>query len=226
MNQKCVGCDTPIPNGGIKCPMCGAQVQGVAGNKKIIITQCSDCGEALENDNGFCGKCGVLQINKSSVIVPFSQPSKPKSLGKFKYLLYGVGLLILFLAFAPENRTNAVIEAWRRVTSDDGQACLDYTREKVKNPSSIRLIEWNEKSGILKYKATNSYGAYVEDTQKCYISGAFGGVVDKELTESSIQAEENLKATQKLVQEIKVRNLEKKLQQMNHPASSYGVSRQ
>lgn len=86
---------------------------------------------------------------------------------------------ILFFSFAPEPRTNAVVESWRRLKHDHGQLCLDYTREKLKDPGSIRLIKWHEDSKrikttnsyvVLTYKATNSYGAYVEGSSICYVN--------------------------------------------------------
>jgi hypothetical protein len=81
----------------------------------------------------------------------------------------------MFFSFAPEPRTNIVIESLRRLKQDHGQLCLDYTREKLKDPGSIRMIEWHDDKNeygsfiYLKYKASNSYGAYVEGTQKCYV---------------------------------------------------------
>lgn len=110
---------------------------------------------------------------------------------KMKIIAFCLGIpflfAIAFFSFAPEPRTNAVIESYRRVTRNPGQGCLDYTRKKLKDPSSIRLIDWHEEKKndvvgavILNYKATNDYGGYVKGTQKCTL---INGVVNELSTE-------------------------------------------
>lgn len=108
---------------------------------------------------------------------------------------------LIFFSFAPEPRTNAVKEWGRRISNDSGQGCVDYTRKKLKDSSSIRLIEWhkiNDSEVILKYKATNSYGAYVEGTQKCIVD-------DKGVNEAVTQSEEHLDDLKRQVAEINER---------------------
>lgn len=76
-----------------------------------------------------------------------------------------------FFMFAPEDRINYAKETWRRIQKDDAQLCLDVARKELKDPESARLIslekitfkEDKSRAGtyLLKYKAKNSYGAYV-----------------------------------------------------------------
>lgn len=89
MHKKCVGCDTPIPSGAIKCPMCGAPVQAnhpikfqsledkqksdfkeiqlnVKGDYMAEnIKFCTDCGNQLNIKAELCPKCGVRQRIKN-----------------------------------------------------------------------------------------------------------------------------------------------------------------
>ena len=118
-----------------------------------------------------------------------------------KKLLIAIGCIglfaVLFFAFAPEPRTNAVIESGRRLINSPGQGCVDYTRKKLKDPSSIRLVEWhkiNDNEILLKFKATNTYGAYLEGTQKCTVDS--NGV-----NEASTQAQEVLDGLDKQIAE-------------------------
>lgn len=92
-------------------------------------------------------------------------------------------MVIAFFMFAPEDRTNAVKEAWRRTQKDKAQACLDDLRKTLKDPDSARIVsfglvkEKSEAGGeisyyLLKYKAKNSFGAYSQDEQGYDCSGA------------------------------------------------------
>lgn len=91
-----------------------------------------------------------------------------------KVLVTLLSLLLVvgsFFMFAPEDRINYAKEAWRRIQKDDAQLCLDIARKELKDPESARLIslekvtykEDKSRAGtyLLRYKAKNSYGAYV-----------------------------------------------------------------
>lgn len=78
-------------------------------------------------------------------------------------------LVLLFFMFAPEDRINSVSETYRRITNDPSQRCLDLVRPTLKNPDSARIVRHSieDKCVIVRYKATNSYGAYVEGSTVC-----------------------------------------------------------
>jgi|GEM_PF-3373596 len=92
-------------------------------------------------------------------------------------------MVIAFFMFAPEDRTNAAKEAWRRIQKDKAQACLDDLRKTLKDPDSARIVsfglvkEKSEAGGeisyyLLKYKAKNSFGAYGQAEQGYDCSGS------------------------------------------------------
>lgn len=91
-----------------------------------------------------------------------------------KVLITLLSLLLVvgsFFMFAPEDRINYAKETWRRIQKNDAQLCLDIARKELKDPESARLISLEkvtykeDKSRVgtylLRYKAKNSYGAYV-----------------------------------------------------------------
>lgn len=89
-----------------------------------------------------------------------------------------IGLIVLFFMFAPEDRTNGAKESWRRLTNDSGQAALDYIRKGLNDPDSARIIsyKWQDGSRLsVTYKAKNSYGAYVSNTDIYRVS--YSGVI-------------------------------------------------
>ena len=63
----CPNCSTEnrVPDGRYfeaKCGKCSSFLHPQKSRTLNIYGTCTDCGAALENDRGFCGKCGVLQI--------------------------------------------------------------------------------------------------------------------------------------------------------------------
>jgi hypothetical protein len=92
--------------------------------------------------------------------------------------LLGIGLITaLFFLFGSEDRVNSVVEIWRRFKKDPAQICLDIKKERLKDPDSVRLLSYHwedipdrkERELHINFKAKNSYGAYVRDTDFCVI---------------------------------------------------------
>jgi hypothetical protein len=71
-------------------------------------------------------------------------------------------LFLLYLILAPEERSYALRERWRRLISDNAQACLDYERTFLTVPDSARLISSESENSIffIIYKAKDLYGSY------------------------------------------------------------------
>jgi zinc ribbon protein len=73
---KCPYCAEEIQDEAIKCKHCG---EFIVKKNDINYGTCSDCGEALENDGGFCSKCGILKLknnpNQMSLPVKVQKPA-------------------------------------------------------------------------------------------------------------------------------------------------------
>lgn len=82
----------------------------------------------------------------------------------------------------PQGKLDQARESWLRLTHDSGEACLDFERQRLKDPDSARLLSAFSKDGAttIRYKAMNSYGAYVTSEVQCAVSG---NEVDAHLTD-------------------------------------------
>lgn len=78
-----------------------------------------------------------------------------------------VGIVtILGAAFmvAPEEKSNAIKESFRRITGNLPQKCLDDVRVGLNDPDSARIVSFKQIVGkndyLLNYKAKNPTGGY------------------------------------------------------------------
>lgn len=106
-----------------------------------------------------------------------------------------VVLIPLFFMFAPEERTNSVVEGWRRMTSDNAQACLDYERQSLKDPEGARLVSTGFKGTnfFIIYKAKNGYGTYGTMKGVCSFSSGKVDPVMSQLGMESLVMDEQIK---------------------------------
>lgn len=112
-------------------------------------------------------------------------------------LTTGGALLIVGLVFLliPQERADAISTYIKRSRGDLGMVCLDYYRNNLKDPESAKLInttftdstELQEIS--IKYKAKNSYGAYITSEEKCTF---IDGKLNEKLTDNSKIVEEEI----------------------------------
>lgn len=89
-----------------------------------------------------------------------------------KNYLIGAGVAAGLYLLMPQERLDRATEAWRRVTGNAGQLCLDYERAGLKDPDSARLLssDGGNESVTIKYKAKNSYGAYGTREVVCVVA--------------------------------------------------------
>jgi len=83
-------------------------------------------------------------------------------------ILLGIAVLLLM----PKDRIDSMEESWRRFKKEPGQACLDYQRKNLKDPSSARLINTTVLSDFdvsINYSAKNSYGANLTAEALCTV---------------------------------------------------------
>lgn len=93
-----------------------------------------------------------------------------------------VSLPVIWL-FTPAEKLEQLQVSWNRLWNDPGTACLDFYRPTLKDPDSAKLVSTSKKSENtydIKYKAKNSYGAYVVGDTTCKFAS---GQVDPVLTE-------------------------------------------
>lgn len=98
--------------------------------------------------------------------------------------LGGVFVLVFFLA--PEERLEAINKALRYVTAPKVNECLDVWQDRFVDPDSIMYLSSYERhegawhSLNIKYKAKNSYGAWVSNYLTCGLDGE--GKIDRSET--------------------------------------------
>ena len=54
--------------------------------------------------------------------------------------------------------------------SSDKYACQKQVKAVLKDPDSIKVLDWNDKTRTITYSATNTYGGRVKDSHTCYSS--------------------------------------------------------
>lgn len=95
-----------------------------------------------------------------------------------------VGIPVLYLVM-PQERLDRLGQTFNRVTNDKAQACLDYERKGLKDPSSARLVgEPNAAADVVRisYQAKNGYGAYGDPIAATCV--VVVGKVDEDRTKS------------------------------------------
>ena len=81
-------------------------------------------------------------------------------------------LAVIFIMFAADHRVEGVKATWRRTIGDNGQICLDAWKSSLKDPQSTQLLSTTPRGEdmiMVKYRATNSYGAYTTGFFDCPI---------------------------------------------------------
>ena len=99
-----------------------------------------------------------------------------------KWAALSIAVLLVVYLVTPQDKIDGWQVSWLRVTGSPGIACLDYQRKQLKDPDSAKLTSTVTKDGntTIRYKAANSYGAFVSGEAQCDVSY---GVVNVELTE-------------------------------------------
>ena len=141
---------------------------------------CLGCKEKIAKDLLVCPKCGFktaagrVQDYRDSLT-----PEQKASTNKFNqqlqasiaFLIIGwiviIGGVIYLVSDAikdkPKTRDQIKIERLR--------FCRDLIKENLKDPSSFKVLNSSysqKETGIIKYSATNSFGARVQEVYKCF----------------------------------------------------------
>ena len=99
-----------------------------------------------------------------------------------KWAALSIAVLLVVYLVTPQDKIDGWQVSWLRVTGSPGIACLDYQRKQLKDPDSAKLTSTVTKDGTttIRYKAANSYGAFVSADAQCTV---LYGAVNVELTE-------------------------------------------
>lgn len=119
---------------------------------------------------------------------------------KYIYLLSAFGaLVVLFFAFAPEDRILLVKTKYRRLLQDPGQLCLDYHAIALKDPKTAEILEVSKASNYLAvvYRAKNGFGAYSTDKFVCQLTKGEFTEFDQLLTSVSSRLHAGIEVSQK-----------------------------
>ena len=141
---------------------------------------CLGCKEKIAKDLLLCPKCGFktaagrLQDYRDSLT-----PEQKASTKKFNqqvqsYIaLFIIGCIVIIVG---------AISFWNEGTKDKPKTtdqlkieklvrCRSLIRENLKDPSSFKVLNSSysqKETGIIKYSATNSFGARVQEVYKCF----------------------------------------------------------
>lgn len=86
-----------------------------------------------------------------------------------------LGIAVLMYFFAPEEKLEPLKSVFRSAKKNE---CLDLWRSRFDNPGSLVYVdsyEWHEKGWhrlTIKYRAKNSFGAWVSNHLSCGLDGA------------------------------------------------------
>lgn len=85
-----------------------------------------------------------------------------------------VAVAVATFVVVPASVTDSISEDWRRLTGDPGQACFDYERALLADPTGARLHSYSvgvsDASEVtIKYSAKNGVGADAEAEVICAV---------------------------------------------------------
>jgi len=89
------------------------------------------------------------------------------------YLITGfVAIVVMILAFAPEDRILLVKTKYNRILRDPGQLCFDYHAITLKDPKTAEMLRINKTINYISvtYRAKNGFGAFGTDEFRCQIA--------------------------------------------------------
>jgi len=89
------------------------------------------------------------------------------------YLITGfVAIVVMFLAFAPEDRILLVKTKYNHILRDPGQLCFDYHAITLKDPKTAEILDVSKSPDRLSvtYRAKNGFGAYSTDKFGCRLT--------------------------------------------------------
>ena len=141
---------------------------------------CLGCKEKIAKDLLVCPKCGFktaagrVQDYRDSFT-----PEQKAKMNKFNQQVQGS---IAFLIIGWIVIIGSVIFVWNDATKDKPKTrdqlkieklvrCRRLIRENLKDPSSFKVLNSSysqKETGIIKYSATNSFGARVQEVYKCF----------------------------------------------------------
>jgi hypothetical protein len=87
-----------------------------------------------------------------------------------------LAFVILFFSFAPEDRVNWLIMAYRHFVDDPGVLCFDLHKDELKDIETARIVKVDQESNSISvtYRAKNDFGAYKIGVFQCeLVNGEF-----------------------------------------------------
>jgi len=151
---KCPYCAEEIQDEAIKCKHCG---EFIVKKNDTNFGNCTDCGEALENEGGFCSKCGILQLkNKPNQVTLQVKVQKPTSATTTKLIIFAVVFIGIVVGYEV-----------LKVNWNPWFVYPDYyasVKKHLKDPESVTFRNQDlRRNGFFcgEYNAKNSSGGYV-----------------------------------------------------------------
>lgn len=161
--MKCIGCDTPIPDGQIKCPACGAPAPKSTASEKIQ-PKPPQIHEPIEKQKT-CPKCRTM-INAKAKICPACHSKLGIGiLGKFFLVFLGVGIFSSIMGQCSNKPTPTVTEQEhkpvQKLDTTRALAAANIIKQATRNPKSVKFISvlaMPDETICYKLSGQNGYG--------------------------------------------------------------------